>query len=203
MKENNRNQAMMVAAVLLLVSVLPAQAQFSSRREVSQTPYDAYMGAFRSVAERGPGQGLLTTATVEGLTERAYDFRYDHIEAYRARSPEEVESSGRGDCKDKALWLYSKLAAAGARDMQLVVGKKDNQAQEFHAWLYLSFNGRTYLLDPTFSGSMTEVSEVGADEYIPVYAYDNHGSYIYETATAALNFDPRYQTPIPTVAGAQ
>ena len=138
---------------------------------------------------------------VREWTEKANDIRYDHIEAYRPRSPNEVEASGRGDCKDKALWLYSKLTAAGARNVQLVIGKKDNQAQEFHAWLYLTLNGQAYLLDPTLSGSVCEASDFGIDEYIPVYSYDRNGAYVYETTGTGPIFATGYETPMPSVAG--
>lgn len=203
MKDNSKSQAVVMAAVLLLILSTPAGAQSFSRREISQTPYDSYMGSFRTVASRGSGTGHLTMDQVQDLTERANDFRYDHIEAYKPQSPEGLEATGRGDCKDKAVWLYAKLAAAGAQNVQFVIGKKDSGAEEFHAWLYLTFNGRTYLLDPTFSSSASEASEFGADEYIPVYAYDTHGAYVYESANAGLSFDPRYQMPIPSVAVGQ
>jgi transglutaminase-like putative cysteine protease len=204
MKGRNQSQAaVVVAAILLVIPSIPASAQTFNRREVSQTPYDSYMGSFRTVAARGPGSGLLTMDQVQALTERANDFRYNHVEAYKPQSPEELEATGRGDCKDKAVWLYARLAEAGAREVQLVIGKSDSRAQEFHAWLYLKLGGRTYLLDPTFSGSVNEASEFGMEEYIPVYAYDSNGSYIYEGANTGLTFDPRYQMPIPSVAGGQ
>lgn len=200
MKGESRNQAVIAGTVLFLILSTPLLAQSIARHQVSQTPYDPYMGAFRTVAARGLGHGLNMEA-VKQLTEKANDIRYDHIEDFRARSPEEVEASGRGDCKDKALWLYSKLTAMGAQDIQLVIGKKDSRAQEFHAWLYLSLNGHTYLLDPTFSASVSEASDFGAEEYIPVYAYSANGSYVYDTAAAGMTSDPRYEMPIPSIAG--
>src|SRR5204862_8270892 len=114
-----------VALILILGLSVPVFGQSIGRHEVARTPYDPYMTAFRRVVSRMPGQGSLSLATVEKLAEKAHDIRYDHLEDYLARSPEEVESSGRGDCKDKALWLYSKLLAVGARDLQMVIGKKD------------------------------------------------------------------------------
>jgi transglutaminase superfamily protein len=191
----------LVAVVLLMILSLPAVAQSLSRREVTSTPYDSYLGSFRTVASKGAGLGSLTGAVVHNLTERANDFRYEHIEAYRPQSPEQLEASGRGDCKDKALWLYAKLRAAGARNVQMVIGKKDTRSEEFHAWIYLTLDGRTYLLDPTFSSSVVEASEFGAEEYIAVYGYDGAGTYVYDTAAAGISFDPRYQTPMPVSLG--
>lgn len=184
---------------LLLVGAFPLLSQSLGRYPVSSTPYDPYLDTFREAAHRPVAARNLSSEEVGRLTEAAYDFRYDHAANYRPKTPQELEASGRGDCKDKAVWLFSKLAASGARDLHLVIGKKHLNADEFHAWLYLKMNGRTYLLDPTFSESAEPVSEFSADEYIPVYSYTGDQSFAYGTS-GALAGDPRYQTAIPTVA---
>ena len=187
--------------MFLLLFSTPALAQFFSRQEVSHTSYDLYLDSFRSVASQASGAGPLTLDLVREWTEKANDIPYNHVEPYRFRSPEEVEASGYGDCKDKALWLYSKLSAAGARHIQLVIGRKDTQAGEFHAWLYLTFCGRTYLLDPTISGSISEASDYSADEYVPVYAYDRSGAYAYATEGDGSTLAINYQMAVPRIAG--
>ena len=200
MTDRVKNQVVMLMVALLLTLSLPTLAQSFSRREVSETPYDIYLDSFRSVASRSPGAGPLAMASVQEWLEKANDIRYNHIEAYRPRSPEEVEASGYGDCKDKALWLFAKLSAAGAHNVQLVIGKKDSQAEEFHAWLYLTLGDCTYLLDPTANESFCETSDFGVDEYIPIYAYDHHGAYVYETAVTGLTSAVQDPTQIPSVA---
>lgn len=200
MTDRAKSQVVMFMVALLLTLSLPTLAQSFSQRKVSGTPYDIYLDSFRSVASQGPGAGPLAMTSVQEWLEKANDIRYDHIEAYRLRSPEEVEASGYGDCKDKALWLFAKLSAAGAHNIQLVIGKKNSQAEEFHAWLYLTLGGCTYLLDPTANEPICEASDFGVDEYIPIYAYDHHGAYDYEIAGTGLTTSMQDPTQIPSVA---
>jgi hypothetical protein len=158
------------------------------------------MSAYHQVVARGEGAaGLPSLEQIENWTSQAYDIGYEHTDAYRAKTPEQLEAAGRGDCKDKALWLYAKLAGAGVEDIHFVVGKKDAMADEFHAWLYFKVQGRTYLADPTFSSSVQPASDFDRDEYIPAFSYSGEQAYAYQTAAAS--FDPRYQTSIPSVAG--
>ena len=84
--------------------------------------------------------------------------------------------------------------------MHLVIGKIDAQANEFHAWITMEFEGCAYLLDPTYSASIQKVSQVDRDEYLPVYSYRGPNSYAYQTA-AGLGIDSLYQNVVPSVAG--
>ena len=49
--------------------------------------------------------------------------------------PEETEHLGRGDCEDKAIWLYAKMLAEGFDDVRLVLGKYIESDTVFHAWV--------------------------------------------------------------------
>ena len=174
--------------------VFDVSSQSLDRYEVPASPYDSYMGAFKTVAARGSADRQITIDEVSHWTEEASSIRYEHLSAYEWKSPAEVDATGTGDCKDKALWLYAKLTEAGARDLEIVVGKKNSRSNEYHAWLYLTLGGRSYLLDPTYSGSVADLSEFRDDEYLPAYSYTASKVFAYRSAAssvAGVN-DPRY-----------
>ena len=178
-------KAMAIATAGLVLSVSVSAAVLPAT-EVRTTPYDPYLGVFRQIAARPASANAVTMDQVEEWTWKASKFDYSHDDDYHWKTPEQLDAAGAGDCKDKALWLYSKLHAAGAHDLTMVIGKKDAAATEYHAWLYLRLGGKTFLLDPTTDGRVWEVTDFGESEYIPVYGYMAGRAFAYGTS------DPRY-----------
>lgn len=150
------------------------------KQVVLQTPYDAYLGPFRAVTQAPAGNNKFTIDAMEKWTREAHRIRYERAGEYEWKSPEEVERTATGDCKDKALWLYSKLRAAGATALELVIGKQNLSDAEFHAWVIAVFEGRSYLLDPASRGSVWEMSDFEWNEYVPFYSYDARNAFAYK-----------------------
>ena len=94
--------------------------------------------------------------------------------------PEETEHLGRGDCEDKALWLYAKMLAEGFDDVRLVIGKYRQSATVFHAWVvwYPRIQGedgaveqRIYILDPTKHRGVWQAKQYPRGYYQPYYSF--------------------------------
>ena len=77
--------------------------------------------------------------------------------------PDETEKRGKGDCEDKAIWLYSKLLKDGFADVRLVIGKYRRSDILFHAWVFI--------LDPTKRKTVRELKDFASDYYQPYYSY--------------------------------
>ena len=181
------------AVLLLLLSAISAFPLTLQKQPVPETPYDPYLGPFRQVAAAPPGHREFTMDAMEKWTRRAYRFGYEHTGDYEWKTPEEVERTSTGDCKDKALWLYSKLKAAGAAVIELVIGKRHLADADLHAWVVASHQGRTYLLDPASRSSAWEVSEFEWDEYIPVFSYHENQAFSYKIQTPVRRERPSVQ----------
>ena len=162
-----------------------ADAITLDKQVVSQTPYDAYLAPFHRVAESPPGAEKFTLASMEKWTRAAHRIRYERRGDRPWQTPEELEHSATGDCKDKALWLYSKLKAAGATSLELVIGKQNLFDSEFHAWVIARHANRDYLLDPSNRSSVWEISDFDWDEYVPFYSYDDSNAFCYEPSLRA------------------
>jgi len=168
------------AALLLLLSATSAFPLTLEKQSVPKTPYDPYLGPFHQVAATPVSRQEFTFDAIEKWTRRAYRFGYEHIGDYEWKTPEEVERTFTGDCKDKALWLFSRLRASGAPALELVIGKRRLSDTKFHAWVVAFHDGRIYLLDPVSRGSVWETSDFEWDEYVPAFSYDGRQSFSYE-----------------------
>jgi hypothetical protein len=110
---------------------------------------------------------------------RAMPYQYSN----QWKTPAEVQSMQVADCKGKALLLYEKMQAMGARNFRLVIGKRHLNAVQTHAWVEWDTQIGTWLLDPTFNWIATQEVQNGLS-YIPFYAYD--GAYKYQAANFVL-----------------
>jgi hypothetical protein len=107
---------------------------------------------------------------VEEYLRKAHEFQYDeelfyeelpnpafHIKGAMAdywQLPDETEKRGKGDCEDKAIWLYSKLLKEG-----------------FHAWVVWYYDDAVFILDPTKQKTIRELKDFASDYYQPYYSY--------------------------------
>jgi len=103
----------------------------------------------------------------------AYQFRYEHEKknADYWQLPEETERLGKGDCEDKAIWLYSQALKDGFDDVRLVIGKTREDTRGFHAWVAWYPKGKVYILDPANDGEMWEIEQYPKGYYKPYYSF--------------------------------
>jgi predicted transglutaminase-like cysteine proteinase len=151
---------------------------------VDTTPYDHQMVRVYPIlvpAARYPATwvSLITINQYMGAL-RAMPYHYSN----QWQTPAEVQFAQAADCKGKAVLLYEKMQAMGARNFRLVIGKRRADALQTHAWVEWDTQIGTWLLDPTFNSMATQEMRDGFS-YIPFYAYD--GAYKYQAANFALS----------------
>lgn len=142
------------------------------------TPYDPYLHSVTVVLGnlRGAPPSFLR---VGALMSMGSGFRVCTSGPYVPLLPEETEARRAGDCKDKALWLASKMQDPSVR---FVIGKGHPGDVKNHVWLVWSSNGRWWILDPTRSSRPIAAEEVPPGDYCVWYSYDRSGSYCHSAA---------------------
>lgn len=175
------HQVSTIVVALFFCGAMCAEALTLDKEITPHTPYDAYLESFRKIAAAPPGTGEFTLASMEKWTRAAHRIRYERVGDRPWQTPEQTERSATGDCKDKALWLYSRLREAGATALELVIGKQNLFDAELHAWVIARHADRNYLLDPTHCGSVWELSDFDWDEYVPFYSYDGNNAFCYRS----------------------
>jgi predicted transglutaminase-like cysteine proteinase len=138
---------------------------------VRSTPYDRQMARIRQVlttSSRASSNNLSLSVVnhwMAGLRSIPYGFTATW------KTPSETESGAPADCKAKAVALYEKMQANGAKSVRLVIGKRTATSQKTHAWLAWETGSGSYILDPTFNWSACTASQAGKRNYQPLYAY--------------------------------
>ena len=141
------------------------------------TPYDRYMGTLHTVIAELDGRGATMAQTCAWM-KVAHHFRYESGDPYRAALPEITALTEAGDCKAKALWLYSCLGDPSAL---YVIGKIAKDAKNNHAWLYWRSQNRWWILDPTNRSEPVAADSVSRDRYLPHYSFGPGGAYRHTT----------------------
>lgn len=138
---------------------------------VDSTPYDRQMSRIRPVLlSKGANSShdLPVTVVNEWMASlRDIPYGY-HLEW---KTPAEVSSREPADCKGKAVALYERMQASGAKNVRLVIGKRAPSSRMTHAWLVWETSRGTYVLDPTFHWAAHRAEEIAAGSYVPHYAY--------------------------------
>jgi hypothetical protein len=80
------------------------------------------------------------------------------------KSPSETRESGKGDCEDKAIYLWDLLKKEGIFSMFQVGLMNSNDEESCHGWVELSAKGYDYVLDPTQEKIYLRV-ELGENRY--------------------------------------
>jgi predicted transglutaminase-like cysteine proteinase len=143
---------------------------------VKSTPYDDQMTRVRPILTSigGHSTGRVSLMMVNQWMNELRAIPYGLSQQWK--TPAEVESAPAADCKGKAIALYKKMRAIGARNVRLVIGKLRADGPRTHAWLeWKTSNGR-YLLDPTFNW-MAAKAMPGSRTYVPFYAYEGARKY--------------------------
>jgi predicted transglutaminase-like cysteine proteinase len=104
------------------------------------------------------------------------------------KTPEETESGAPADCKAKAVDLYDRMQAHGAKNLRLVVGKRTPRSRMSHAWLEWDTPNGNYVLDPTFNWRACRIEDFRRDNYVPRFAFEGDKKFrITQPALVAQN----------------
>lgn len=152
--------------------LLHATPDLSTARP-GQTPYDQYMRPVSTVLHRLNGRSP-SFDQVAAYVRQGFAFRYVYDAPYVATMPDVTEAKRAGDCKAKSLWLAWQMNDPNVR---YVIGKARRTSRISHAWLMWKHNRNWWILDPTNSPNPILASNVGPDDYLITYSYDQRGSY--------------------------
>jgi hypothetical protein len=173
----------LVPLLLLAVSLTATLGQLSLLRAADlaggrpgPTPYDPYLRPVRSIFAQLSGTAP-SFQKMSTLLREAWKFEYSFETPYIPALPAVTAAQRRGDCKAKSLWLANAMNDPSVR---FIIGKARSSSKISHAWLVWPSNGQWWILDPTNTSRPIAADSVGSDEYIPLYAYDQHGSYSYD-----------------------
>ncbi len=143
---------------------------------VDSTPYDRQMARIRPVLTATTSvKSDVSVSLVNNWMGDLRDIPYGYQQEWK--TPGEVETRRPADCKGKAVALYQKMLASGAKNLRLVIGKRAPTSRMTHAWLVWETPKGAYLLDPTFNWMAWRSEEVGKRSYVPLYAYAGSKKY--------------------------
>ncbi len=149
-----------------LASVAHAQLQ-----QVAATPYDRQMTPVRCILEQSQhNQSEVSMNEVNSYMRNLRSIPYQYSLIWK--TPEQVQSEFKADCKSKAIALYSILKKRGVDNLRLVIGMRTKSSKMTHAWLELQREGKVYLLDPTFFNKVRTIDPVKRNDYVQNYAYE-------------------------------
>lgn len=157
--------------------------------KAGRTPYDRYMTPVNNVLSEVTGAED-SLRDVTRLMKVGRRFRYSFNRPYTAMPPSVTERTRSGDCKDKALWLLSRMNDDSAR---FVIGKATSRSAISHAWVMWENNGRWWVLDCTNNSRPIPADSLSRNQYIPLYSYAKDGVYVHtatRTASVASNTQP-------------
>lgn len=178
--------------LLLLSSITFALSCSSSFADalmftVNATPYDNQMERIRPVLNSGGGSGAshVSMMTVNAWMTNLRTIPYGFTRAWKM--PNETEFGGAADCKAKAVALYAKMTAHGAKNVRLVIGRRTASSRQTHAWLSWQTTDGNFVLDPTFNYAATPATQVGHGNYEPLYAFEGSKKFRATSGLVAQN----------------
>jgi predicted transglutaminase-like cysteine proteinase len=151
---------------------------------VNSTPYDRQMIRIHTVlvSKNSASKTNLSMALVNHWIQDLREIPYGFSPEWK--TPSEVETAPSADCKGKAVALYQKMQANGARNLRLVIGKRTVTSRKTHAWIEWNTEDGNYVLDPTINWMAFRTEQIGNRNYLPLYAYT--GAQKYRAVDAAL-----------------
>lgn len=151
---------------------------------VKSTPYDNQMNRIRPILQESDrtSKSDLSLAIINHWIENLRSIPYGFSQVWK--TPAEVETSPKADCKGKAVALYERMKAHGATNVRLVIGRRAPTSRSTHTWVEWSTPNGTYLLDPTINWVAYKADKFGDKSYVPLYAYA--GNQKYRAASTAL-----------------
>ncbi len=155
---------------LLALSVISCFAQ-SQLFSVPATPYDRQMARIQPIltSSATAASENLSVAVVNHWMSDLRGIPYGY--SVQWRTPEEVAHDPMADCKGKAVTLYERLRAHGARNIRLVIGKRAPTSRATHTWVEWTEGSQTYVLDPTINWSACPTTRISNSSYVPYFAF--------------------------------
>ena len=178
----------MFALVATIVCLSTASCFASSMfLSVDSTPYDRQMSRIRPVLTTvSHGGSSVSISSVNHWMEDLRDIPYGYQMEWK--TPLEVQTRRPADCKGKAVALYQRMHASGAKNVRLVIGKRAPTSRMTHTWLVWETDGGSYVLDPTFNWMACRSEQIGRSSYVPLYAYAGAKKYrVASTETLLAN----------------
>ena len=129
--------------------------------------YEAYARPIRSVMNRLSNDDA-DYGRVCDLMRQGRQFRYRMHHPYQARSPEITEAQREGCCKDKSLWLASRI---NDDSLQYVIGRARRSSNMKHAWLQWKSGGHTWVLDCTNYSRPLRKDLLPPGQYVSMYQW--------------------------------
>lgn len=175
-----------IVALLATVACLSTASCFASVFfSVESTPYDRQMNRIRPVLVSSRNTATAHDVSLSIVNQWMEDLR-DIPYGYQMewKTPFEVQSREPADCKGKAVALYQRMQARGARNVRLVIGRRAPTSRMTHAWVVWETDQGSYVLDPTFNWMACRAEEVAERAYVPLYAYA--GSKKFRAAASTL-----------------
>jgi hypothetical protein len=129
--------------------------------------YEPYAGPIHSVLNRlAPNDADFER--VCNLMREGRSFHYEMRHPYLASPPEVTEARRSGCCKDKSLWLASRIDDDSIR---YVIGRARRNSPELHAWLVWESGGQSWVLDCTNYSKPLRKDRLAAGEYVGFYQW--------------------------------
>ena len=157
-----------LVVVFLSAKCCYADALYTS---VKATPYDRQMARIRSTltSSGGASHNRVSLFAVNRWMTQLRNVPYAYHRLWQ--TPRQVYSGAPADCKGKAVALYRRMKANGARNLRLVIGRRTMWSGTTHAWLEWNTARGNYVLDPTFHTNAIPSQKLGHHSYLPLYAY--------------------------------
>jgi hypothetical protein len=167
---------------LLALSAISCFAD-SALLSVPATPYDHQMARIQtSLTASAAGQDEnLSIAVVNHWMSDLRGIPYGY--SMQWRTPGEVAHDPVADCKGKAVSLYERMRAHGARNIRLVIGKRAPTSRVTHTWVEWTEGSQTYVLDPTINWTACSSSKIPSNSYVPYFAFAGTKKYRAAPAT--------------------
>lgn len=139
---------------------------------VDSTPYDRQMNRIQPILTKAQQAAPKAQVNLHLVNNWMWDLRsIPYRFSMQWKTPNEVATGSSADCKGKAVALYARMKARGAKNIRLVIGKKSVYSRSTHAWLEWSTPTGTYVLDPTLNWTAERAERHGNRSYLPMYAY--------------------------------
>lgn len=181
-----KKQIALIALCGLWTGLAPAEAalsglvddRYSRAHRVRKTPFDGKLeaaGFFDESAVTIPS----SARSAEDLMKVAHSFRYQSDKGYDFwQSAEKTDSTKKGDCEDKAIWLYKAMRKLGYRNVYLNVGRYKPSAPNLHAWVtFLDESGNIRLMDPALQQRAWNIQDAPGNLYQPLFAFSGNERY--------------------------
>lgn len=156
----------MKTCILILLATITTQRMVIAQTKTKSTPYESYMTEV--VEELKTLNGKTDMNRVRILMYEGRSFKYKRVTDYIPKAADLTHRERQGDCKDKALWLISRMNDPRVR---YVIGKTNMKSKMAHAWVEWNDGQNWWILDCTLKYEPMLKSNSG---YTSFYSYSKY-----------------------------